>query len=1054
MLIPNRRQIFLAFSILILLGMSASFAIGPEKGENPVDLADSIDERGTHTSTNDLGFSPDSIYTNMSVAGGSYNSCALLENMSIICWGANWFGQLADGTTNNSNSPIHAIIPANETPIEIAAGTSTACALMESGDVYCWGSGAYGKMGNGEPYNGWSEWVNTEMQLVSLPVGLSALSVSIAHDHVCSIVDNGDIYCWGRGEDGQLGQGSISNRNLPVRVDMPTQSPAISISAGDFSTCAITRDGMAYCWGKNDDGQLGNGSTSIRETTPVEVLFPSGRTPVSISIGETHACALMDNGKVMCWGSNDDGRLGRGPLGGDQTSPIYVSMGSGETANLLAVGYRSACMILDSGETKCWGNNEKAQIGTGSATPTTHPVPTEVAGNHDFVGLSFGGDVVCAVRDDAQIYCWGENNNGQAGQGTSGNIQLSPSTIDYSPNHAYLDDRDADDDGTWSIFDDFPVGCIAGSWYNSTHGDCQWASPGYYTDQAELDHQIPCAVGAYQPSSGQTECLLSPAGHYTDVEASDSATPCPAGQHQPSVGQTDCLDNTPGHFSLAGAPDQTPCFLGTYQPDPGQTECLDAEAGYFVEEVGSASQTPCAAGSYNPTIRAYVCTNASLGHYVPTEGATTQVECAAGTFADVTGLAECKDANPGHFVGGIGASGEVRCPLGQYQPASGQADCLTTDPGHYTDRAGLTEQIACEIGYYQSESGADRCKTSKPGYFVDQTGATEQTPCEAGTFQSHFVRTECIESAEGYYVPEPASSSQTRCPVGNYTDSRGSVECTLASPGFYINNEGSTAQTACGNGTFQPESGQFACLFAEEGHYVDQEGASAQTPCPPGTYQNLVGMLSCIDADPGHHTPEAGMTEQVICPAGTYQPDAGQGECRAADKGHYVLISGMTEQTICGPGWYQSATGQTECLRAQPGHFAAGEGSAEQTPCAVGTYQDGSGETECKTAQIDHYVATTGASTQTPCEEGSSQPLEGQSECVWPPNTGGSLPIIPLVGAAVVLLAIVGFVLTRRGGQVESEAEETYDYAEEDYDYEEEETGWGRPEEPHEYQGE
>ena len=994
-----------------MLGMSASFGIAPEDERKSTSLEDETPLLMTHSTITDIGFSADSIYTNTTIAAGTYNGCAILENQSMVCWGDNEYGQLGDGTTTGSAVPIYVNVAANETPVEVTVGQVTACALMESGNIYCWGSGYYGKMGNGEPWN--DDYVNTEMRQVLLPEGQGGQTVSISGGHICTILDNGDVYCWGRGNQGQLGYGGTSNRNIPAKVNLPGQRSAIAISTGTYMTCAITTDGMGYCWGENDEGQLGNGTTNSRRTTPVEVLFPSGYTPVSISAGDDFACALMDNRKVMCWGENNDGRLGQGPLAtDDETTPVWVSMENSETAHFLDIGTKSACMILDSGETKCWGTNEEGQIGQGDTDIDYYSTPTEVNGSYDFVALSINSDTICAITSNAEGYCWGDNEAGQTGRGSIDTDEPTPGEILFTPNHLMLDDRDPNENGILSIFEPFPRGCIPGSWFNSTLGDCQWNSPGHYTDQAELTQEIPCPIGSYQPNTGQSSCLLSPPGYYTDVEASITPTPCPAGQYQPAEGQTACIENDAGHFSLEGSVEQDPCPKGTYQPSTGQADCLNADPGHFVNVTGSTSQTPCSQGTYSSTSMAESCTEASLGYHAPNTGSTEQTECAVGTFADETGLAQCKDTAPGHFVASTGASSETPCPPSQYQPLGGQSSCLLTDPGHYTTSDGSIEQTECTWGYYQSESGSIRCLTSKPGHYVNQSGAAEQTPCSPGSFQNQYVKRECIEAFEGYFVAEAASPSQTRCPLGYYTDSRGSLECNLVSPGHYTTTEGATAQTPCSNGTYQPESGQSSCHYADEGHHVPEEGASQQIPCPPGSFQALTAMQFCIDTDPGYHTPEPGMTEQIICSAGTFQPDAGQGICHQADKGHYVLISGMTKQTICLAGWYQPEVGQLECLQAQPGYYSPAAGTADQIACEPGTYQGRTGASNCNNAEIDHYVEAAASTSQTPCPEGSSQPLEAQSECIFPP--GLSTQTILLVAGSVGVILITGLVLIMR----------------------------------------
>ena len=995
-----------------MLGMSASFGIAPEDERKSTSLEDETPLLLTHSTITDIGFSADSIYTNTTIAAGTYNSCAILENQSMVCWGDNEYGQLGDGTTDGSAVPIYVNVAANETPVEVTVGQVTACALMESGNIYCWGSGYYGKMGNGEPWS--DDYVNTEMRQVLLPEGQGGQTVSISGGHICTILDNGDVYCWGRGNQGQLGYGGTSNRNIPAKVNLPGQRSAIAISTGTFMTCAITTDGMGYCWGENDEGQLGNGTTNSRQMTPAEVLFPSGYTPVSISAGDDFSCALMDNRKVMCWGENNDGRLGQGPLAtDDETTPVWVIMGDSETAHFLDIGTKSACMILDSGETKCWGTNEEGQIGQGDTDLDFYPTPTEVNGNHDFVALSINSDTICAITSDAEGYCWGDNEAGQIGRGSIDTDEPTPGEILFTPNHLMLDDRDPDEDGILSIFDPFPRGCIPGSWFNSTLGDCQWNSPGHYTDQAEATQEIPCPIGSYQPNTGQSSCLLSPPGNYTDVEASITPTPCPSGQYQPAEGQTACIENDAGHFSLEGSVEQDPCPKGTYQPSTGQADCLNADPGNFVNVTGSVSQTPCSQGNYSSTSMAESCTEASLGYHAPNAGSTEQTECAVGTFADETGLAQCKDTAPGHFVASTGASSETPCPPSQYQPLGGQSSCLLTDPGHYTTSDGSIEQTECTWGYYQSESGTVRCLTSKPGHYVNQSGAAEQTPCSPGSFQNQYVKRECIEAFEGYFVAEAASPSQTRCPLGYYTDSRGSLECNLVSPGHYTTTEGATAQTPCSYGTYQPESGQSSCHYADEGHHVPVEGASQQTPCAPGSYQALSAMQYCIDTDPGYHTPEPAMTEQVICLAGTFQPDAGQGICHQADKGHYVLSSGMTKQMICSAGWYQPEVGQLECLQAQPGYYSPAAGTADQIACEPGTYQGRIGASNCNYAEVDHYVEAAASTSQTPCPEGSSQPLEGQSECVFPPGPS-TLTILAVAGVGLILVAGIILMMRRR----------------------------------------
>ena len=1043
-----RTRDLVAFAlILLMLGMSASFGIASQDERKSTSLEDETPLLLTHSTITDIGFSADSIYTNTTIAAGTYNGCAILEDQSMVCWGDNEYGQLGDGTTTGSAVPIYVNVAANETPVEVTVGQVTACALMESGNIYCWGSGYYGKMGNGESWN--DDYVNTEMRQVLLPEGQGGQTVSISGGHICTILDNGDVYCWGRGNQGQLGYGGTSNRNIPTKVNLPGQRSAIAISTGAFMTCAITRDGMGYCWGENDEGQLGNGTTNSRRMTPAEVLFPSGYTPVSISAGDDFACALMDNRKVMCWGENNDGRLGQGPLGtDDETTPVWVIMENSETAHFLDIGTKSACMILDSGETKCWGTNEEGQIGQGDTDIDYYSTPTEVNGSYDFVALSINSDTICAITSNAEGYCWGDNEAGQTGRGSIDTDEPTPGEILFTPNHLMLDDRDPNENGILSIFEPFPRGCIPGSWFNSTLGDCQWNSPGHYTDQAELTQEIPCPIGSYQPNTGQSSCLLSPPGSYTDVEASITPTPCPAGQYQPAEGQTACLIVDLGHFSLEGSVEQTPCPKGTFQDSVGQSTCLDAGPGYYVDIEGSNSQFPCPSGTYSQSsgsMSSYPippagydhsnnpywidpasgqmtyypsqsCTYADIGYHVPYSASSEQFECSPGTYSDTVGLTDCKLASPGHYSDVTGATTDFACSSGFYQPLSGQSLCLEADPGHFVSGIGATEQIECGLGFFQSQSGSVGCTPSTPGNYVNQTGASAQTPCDSGYYQNQFMSTECRAADQGHYVAETGSLLQSKCEIGSFSAQIASVGCTSATPGHYVDTPASTSQVACSAGTYNPSTGSSSatdCIPSEAGHYIPMAGADAQIPCHTGTYQNLVAMTSCIEADPGHHVPETGMTEQIICAAGSYQFNSGQGTCRAADPGHFVQTSGLTGQTKCIEGWYQPSEGKAECLQAEPGHFASGIGSVTQTECGLGTFQEWPGASKCEDAHIDHYVDTIGSISQSPCPTGSSQPLVGQSKCVWP--FGVESPAILFVSAGVIgILSLIAVVMIRR----------------------------------------
>ena len=283
----------------------------------------------------------------------------------------------------------------------IAVGFSHACTLGEDGTASCWGTNAYGQLGDGGTAN------RTEPAPVS--GGLSFQSISVGHGHACGVTAGGAVHCWGRNGYGELGDGSTTNRAEPVRAagDMTFEA----VAAGTNHTCALTGDGDAYCWGLNSSAQLGvaAGSPSLE---PVRVPVDTGFE--SITAGVDHTCALAGNGRATCWGSNDFGELGDSTRALGAAQPDEVD---GPRYDVLSAGSNRTCGVTGGGDAYCWGNNNYGVLGDG--TEERRGGPTEVAGGHDFSTISAGGVHTCALDDDGEAWCWGLNTFGQLGDGTT-----------------------------------------------------------------------------------------------------------------------------------------------------------------------------------------------------------------------------------------------------------------------------------------------------------------------------------------------------------------------------------------------------------------------------------------------------------------------------------------------------------------------------------------------------------------------------------------------------------------------------------------------------------
>lgn len=235
----------------------------------------------------------------------------------------------------------------------MAAGGSHTCALTTAGSVKCWGSNLYGQLGNG-----------TSGETPSLtPVDVTGLSSGIAaiaagHYHTCALTTAGRVRCWGWNESGQLGDGTTQNRLIPVDV-VGLSSGVTAIAAGLGHTCALTTAAGVQCWGANTWGELGDDSRQDR-ATPVNVVG-LGSGVIAIAAGEAHSCALTTAGAVKCWGANSSGQLGDGAYQ-EQLRPVNaIGLSSGGAA--ISAGLRHTCALTTSGGVKCWGANWYGQLG-------------------------------------------------------------------------------------------------------------------------------------------------------------------------------------------------------------------------------------------------------------------------------------------------------------------------------------------------------------------------------------------------------------------------------------------------------------------------------------------------------------------------------------------------------------------------------------------------------------------------------------------------------------------------------------------------------------------
>ena len=332
------------------------------------------------------------------VSAGTAHTCAGYDG-SAVCWGGNDYGQLGSDSMMASQSPV-TVSGLSGNVTMTASGRNHTCG-MENGGVKCWGNNAEGQLGDGT-----YEERHTPVQVTGLTSGVQ--SITAGAWHTCALLSTGAMKCWGENENGQLGDSSNSVRTTPQDVTGMTTG-VHAIGAGYEHTCAVLDTGAAKCWGKNEFGQLGDGSTG-NSNAPVQVSgLPEGVN--AVSLGGNHSCALISEGGVKCWGSNAFGQLGDGTTDDKHAPDSWVTdMDSGATA--ITSGYHHTCALLF-GAMKCWGENGVGQLGIGTTTEM-ETTPVDVTGMGSVViGMSGGENHTCALLGGGYIKCWGWDSYGQ-----------------------------------------------------------------------------------------------------------------------------------------------------------------------------------------------------------------------------------------------------------------------------------------------------------------------------------------------------------------------------------------------------------------------------------------------------------------------------------------------------------------------------------------------------------------------------------------------------------------------------------------------------------------
>lgn len=248
------------------------------------------------------------------------------------------------------------------------------------------------------------------------------VGLSLGGAHTCAQIQGGTVKCWGKNNAGQLGDGTITERRSPALV--PGLTHVAQIALGDAHTCARLDDGTVKCWGSNIQGQLGDG-TKINRSTPT--LVPDLAHVAQLALGDEHTCALLEGGTVKCWGSNGAGRLGDG-TDTDHSSPTLVA-GLTHVAQI-AAGASHTCALIDDGTVQCWGWNNFGQLGDKDTFDQSSP--TLVYGLANATQVAAGGSHTCALLDGGTVKCWGWNLRSELGDGTTMDRNVPTPVLDVT----------------------------------------------------------------------------------------------------------------------------------------------------------------------------------------------------------------------------------------------------------------------------------------------------------------------------------------------------------------------------------------------------------------------------------------------------------------------------------------------------------------------------------------------------------------------------------------------------------------------------------------------
>ncbi|MGZ9108867.1 MAG: RCC1 domain-containing protein [Micavibrio sp.] len=371
----------------------------------------------THQAMGEIGGLND--WTQIAVSAG--HTCGLKENGRLWCWGSDQNGALGNGAVTGSQLTPY---PVTGVWKYIVAGDGFTCGIKSDDTAWCWGYDASGQLGDGAGFT-------NQTSPVAVTGGATWKALSAGLLTACGIKTDDTLWCWGDDTRGQLGNGAVTTTNQPAPVIVSGGSTWKAVDVGGFSVCGIQSDDTLWCWGRNDNGQLGNGTSGADQTVPDPIGADAWKR---VSVGSIHTCGIKMDNTAWCWGHDSGGELGNGGVAGNQLSPSAVAGGySWKEIASSGGNYYNTCAIQTDDSLWCWGDDQRGEIANGATTGTqTSPVAVSGGGVWTAIGAGDNGDHSCGIKGGA-LYCWGVAGGGILGNNTTDDRSVPTAINDPGP---------------------------------------------------------------------------------------------------------------------------------------------------------------------------------------------------------------------------------------------------------------------------------------------------------------------------------------------------------------------------------------------------------------------------------------------------------------------------------------------------------------------------------------------------------------------------------------------------------------------------------------------